>query len=448
MKGDQPQRSDRRRFLQVGALIAASAAAAACEQRASQRDVAAGAGGNSAGGNAAPAAGNQPPGNNAGQANAKASIAGPGDPMPQGGAGMKYGTLLTGGSLVNTTSGEKNYLYSQLNLDRFLDLRARGEGAFADWMKASARIIPELGFLAHGLAPNPRRPERVLVFEKKGDGAAELDLKTNSIITRISPLKGHEFYGHGAYSPDGRVIYATEYVEGTYEGKITLRDAADFKITGEFPTYGEWPHDCQFIDGGRVVAVTNGGGDEASGQAPNVTYMEVSSGKLLEKIVFDNPKINSGHLLVTRDGSLCVVHAMRQGLDTRSALGALSLRPSGGTFLTMTEPANITQQMAGETLSICYHEGTDVVAATNPFGSIITFWSMRQQRNLGAIKVKQPRGVGLTMDQRFFVVTFDKDEPKFMLVPTDTRQVPEGAERLVYPLPCEGSHAYIYDYAV
>jgi hypothetical protein len=363
-------------------------------------------------------------------------------------AGLVYGTLLCGGSQLNAETGEKRYIFTQLNLDQAV----RDKGA-------RQKLITDIGFLAHGVIANPFAANRVLVFEKKGPGGAEIDLKRNEIIGRIRPSPGCEFYGHGAYSTDGTLVYATEYDKETYVGRMSVRRADDFSVIGDFPTHGEWPHDCQFIDGGKVVAVTNGGGSIDGGAEPNVAYVEVATGKLLEKVAWpDNPLINAGHLLVTPGGDLVVAHAMREGLDTRSALGALSIRPTGGELATMASPAPVVSAMLGETLSLAYHEKSGLLAATNPYGrdsrtqdssakGLLTFWDVKARKFrevIGGEDIPQPRGVAVTMDGSYFVVTGGSDRPGVILLRTDTLKPEAGMPP--FEASTQGSHAYIHPY--
>jgi hypothetical protein len=419
----------RRRFLAAGAIAAGGLVAGACGQ-------AAGAGNFQ---NAAANAGN--------------TAETPHDqprPEPARKQIMKQGTLLTGGSQVRPDTGEKRWVFSQLNLDKaveaFPEPAKRDPALMAQWSLDNARLITDIGFLAHGVIPHPKKPERILVFEKKGNGGCEIDLKENKVATKIPPSKGCEFYGHGGYSADAARVYATEYDAKTYEGKMVVRDAADFKILGEFPTYGDWPHDCQFIDGGKVVAVTNGGGHLEGGAKPCVTYVEVESGKLLEKVEFANPNINAGHLFINAQGDLAVLHAMREGLDTKEALGGLSLRPKGKSCTQMANPAEIVNAMKGETLSQAWHEKDGVIGVTNPFGNLISFWKMADTSYVSRIKLKQPRGIGLTLDAKYYAITFDKENPNLILVPADTRMPEAGS--IQFPLACDGSHAYVYDWPV
>lgn len=410
----------RRRFLQAGAASSAGVILAACARG----------DGNTLVGSNGP---NRPVGNTPEQPPNWEPYKG------EGPSGLIYGALLCGGNLVNASTGEEKYVFTQINIDNTIRDR-RPEGNF--------KRIMDIGFLAHGVIKNPLAEERVIVFEKKGPGAAEIDLKANAVSTRIQPAKGCEFYGHGAYSKDARLLYATEYEKSTYEGKMTIRDAADFKVIDEFPTYGEWPHDCQFIEDGRVVAITNGGGHIKGGAAPCVTFVDATNGELIEKITFENPQINAGHLMLSSNLDLAVTHAMREGLDNRQALGAMSLRPKGGEFRTMATPHEVVTAMKGETLSLCMHEKSQVVGATNPFGApdgLLTFWNYRTGEFVKAVdSIQQPRGIGLTLDARYWVVTFGREMAGVALLSTETHELLDPP--IMFSATSQGSHAYVHDY--
>ncbi|MCA8914030.1 MAG: DUF1513 domain-containing protein [Planctomycetes bacterium] len=403
----------RRRFLQSGALVAGGLVIAAC-------------GSNEA----------------ANRVYAEPKADDPKKDEPQKSEGkLVYGALLCGGRLVNTETNEERFVFTQLSIDQTLKNRAEKIPLIAQ------KLITDIGFLPHGVIKNPTAPHKVLVFEKKGRGGAEIDLKENKVINRIEPGDGRAFYGHGAYSTDHKVIYATQYDEETYEGTMVLRDATDFKVIGDFPTHGEWPHDCQFIDDGKTVAITNGGGNIKGGAAPNVSYVNVADGKLIEKIEFDNAAINAGHLIISDHGDLAVGHAMREGLDTREALGGLSIRPKNAKFKTMVTPAEVTGAMKGETLSLCMLHDKKIVAATNPYGrpnGIVTFWNYETQKYVDKLEIEQPRGVALTLDNKYWIVTFGKDTPGFILLSTETNQ-PEDPP-VVFAASSQGSHVYIHDY--
>ena len=261
---------------------------------------------------------------------------------------------------------------------------------------------------AHGIVPNPNDPNLLVTFQKRGRGGTEVSLKTGEVLRTIDLAPERQFYGHGAYSADGSLLYATEtIVGGAFEGKIAVRDSKTHKYLGDFPSYGSSPHDSHLIDNGAVMAITNGGGPIRGGTPPNVAFVDVATQKLIEKLEFDDADMNAGHLSLSARGDLVVVSSFRDGLEDKpNVKGGISIRPAGGAFRTLKQPSEIVAQMLGETLSVCIDENSHTAAATTPMGNLLTFWDVRSGDLLRAEVVPQPKGVTLTLDGAYYVVTY------------------------------------------
>jgi hypothetical protein len=311
----------------------------------------------------------------------------PASPVPT--KAIKHGTLIGPGKYVE--KGEARTVLSIIDLDA---------------MPARPRLVP-LDFFAHGVSPHPARPTLAMLFEKHGKGCCEVDLVAARVTRPIATAPGREFYGHGAFSADGAVVYCTEVVlSDKKRGVIVVRDGKTYDVVGEFPSYGTSPHDCRLTDGGKTLAITNGGtpfGDDAS--PPSVTFVDIASERLLEKLEFETPRINAGHLALTSRRELAVVSAMRDGLPP-DAPGAVSFRAATDLLRTMTEPADIARRMKGESLSVAIHEPSGTVGVTNPEGNIVTFWNMREERFLKHIELEKPRGIALVLGGRYFAVSY------------------------------------------
>jgi hypothetical protein len=154
-----------------------------------------------------------------------------------------------------------------------------------------------------------------------------------------------------------------------------------------------------------VLVVTNGEGPANSGKQPCVSYVEVSSRRLLEKVELSDPRFNAGHLAVFGKGSLIVVSAPRKGLSDND-LGAVSIRRDREALCTMTEPGDVTARMAGEALSVQVHQPTQSAAVTHPLGTMVTFWSLRDARLERALDLPRARGLALTLDGERFLVSY------------------------------------------
>jgi len=299
-------------------------------------------------------------------------------------------------------------------------------------------------FFGHGLAIDPTDPGRAVLFEKRGTGACELDLRERVVTRPITSPAGREFYGHGAFTPDGSLLFATEtQVDDDYRGVTVVRDGRTLEELGEFPTYGAAPHDCVLRDGGKTLVFTNGGGQEPGDSTPCVTYVDAQTEQLIEKIEFDSEALNAGHLAISADGDLAVVSAMREYMP-REALGAASLRPADGEFRTLTDPPETTKRMIGETLSVAIHEATRRFGATNPMGNLVTFWGLDDGALAGELALSNPRGIAVTLDGSQYVLSYGRGA---RLVRVDPRTLLPIPGTRVDSVRMGGSHVVVHDLA-
>jgi hypothetical protein len=268
------------------------------------------------------------------------------------------------------------------------------------------RYLP-LPFFGHGLAIDPLNHNRMCLFEKKGPGACEIDLSVGKMTRTISTLPTRHFYGHGSYSSDGSVVYCTETDLESSQGYVVVRNSKTLQVEGEFPSYGANPHDCQLIEGGKVIAITNGGAAIGHEPAPNVAYVDIVTQKLLQKFELDNSHFNTGHLAISKSGDLAVTSAPRLGLP-ESDLGALSFLRLGR-LETMKAPAEVVAGLRAETLSLCINEATGIVAATSPAGNLLTFWELKSGRLAKSVEINNPRGIAMTLDKTQFILSHGQE---------------------------------------
>jgi uncharacterized protein len=299
------------------------------------------------------------------------------------------------------------------------------------------RLVP-LDFLAHGVIVDPNDYFRLIIFEKIGPGACEVDLNAMKMVRKITTSDDKYFYGHGAFTGDGKSLYCTETYLDNKKGIIAIRDAQTMQNLGEFPTYGDNPHECQLIDNGKVMVVTNAGSTIGGNTEPSVTYIDMANQQLIEKVFMTNNRINTGHIGIAKDGSLVVASAPRDGLD-KTDNGGVSIRPKDKHMETITSPNDVVKSMTGEALSVIIHNAKNIAAVTHPDGNMVTFWSISDRRLLNVIRVEKPRGVTLTMDEKTFVVSYGADT-SIMLVDVETLSTkPDEKITLTY---LSGSHIY------
>lgn len=333
---------------------------------------------------------------------------------------LKSGNLFFGGGQYKLApDAPMNYVLSVIDLSQ------------------ARRELAPMSFLPHGVHGHPQQRNRLALFEKKGPGACEYDLAEKKIIRPIPGVENRYFYGHGTYTADGATLLSTEANRDSLDGAIGIRDSRDLKYLGAFPTYGQSPHECKLIDGGRTLVVTNGGGD-LQGARPSVTYIDVQSQKLLDRLYFDNPKVNAGHLGIRQDGGLIVVSAPRAGLE-QNGIGGISMRGADAQLQSLSQPQEIVSQMWGESLSIAIQNAAGIAAVTHPEGNMLTFWSLSDRQLLKSLSLHRPRGVALTDDREAFIVSAG-EQSSLLRVPVKTLAVESRA--LIEQSYMTGSHIY------
>ncbi|NOQ89250.1 MAG: DUF1513 domain-containing protein, partial [Gammaproteobacteria bacterium] len=218
-------------------------------------------------------------------------------------------------------------------------------------LQQKEKHLVDMDFLAHGIIIDPNDKKRLIVFEKIGTGAAEINLNDHTVTKKIKTSKEKYFCGHGAFNKAGDTLFCTETYLSSQKGIIAIRDSSSFEVLGEFPTYGENPHECQLINDGTTLVVTNAGSASADGSEPSVTYIDVQSQKLIERVTLTNQQLNTGHIGIAEDGSLIVASAPRNGLENTHT-GGVSIRSGNRAMQSMTQPELVINQMTGEALSV------------------------------------------------------------------------------------------------
>lgn len=363
----------------------------------------------------------------------------PAPPKPRVFERGNLGTVIGGGRSPNFETGGVTHFVGLVDLDQ---------------AAPEAATISDIDFLGHGFAPNPIKPHTAVVTEKHGPGCCEIDMKLRRLLRRITTRADRHFYGHGAFSPDGKLFYCTEAMVGdySYRGVLAVRDGESFELLNEnFPTHGVKPHDCILVDDGDTLVVTNGGGLVDQPEQPaSVAWVDVRSGEARRVLTIRDARLNAGHIAVTSRGELVCVSAPRDGInekngDTPNAkwLGGISFfDPARDRLVTTEDP--IRAKMRGETLSVAIHEPSMIVAATNPSADLVTFWDFRTGKLVKAMEgeFKWPRGVSLTLDGNYFALTYAK-ETHLVLINAETLE--PVTESIVETSYIAGSHNITYD---
>lgn len=200
----------------------------------------------------------------------------------------------------------------------FLSARTTFDGAhgFAgftpDGAAAFEVALPGRG---HSSALRPNSLDVVAFARRPGTFLAVIDRRQGRVRQHIDAATGRHFYGHGVFSPDGRLLYTTENAfDQDGRGVIGVYDATDgYRRIGEIDSGEIGPHDLRLLADGRTLVVANGGilTHPDVGRAklnlatmtPSLAYIDRKTGRLLEEVrLAPNMHQNSiRHLAVTVD---------------------------------------------------------------------------------------------------------------------------------------------------
>ena len=116
--------------------------------------------------------------------------------------------------------------------------------------------LPDRG---HDITLKPDGSEWVTFARRPGRFGVAIPMDAGPPVWFATRPNRH-FFGHGAFSADGRLLYSTENDYDGARGVIGVRDATDsYKQLGEFSAHGVEPHDIQLLADGRTMVIANGG---------------------------------------------------------------------------------------------------------------------------------------------------------------------------------------------
>ena len=117
--------------------------------------------------------------------------------------------------------------------------------------------LPDRG---HDVTFSPTDGRGVVFARQPGTFAVVFDPVGQQAPVTITSVEGRHFFGHGAFSPDGKLLYATENDFDNARSVIGIYDVAGgFRRIGELDGYGIGAHEMLLTPDGTTLVVANGG---------------------------------------------------------------------------------------------------------------------------------------------------------------------------------------------
>ena len=273
----------------------------------------------------------------------------------------------------------------------------------------------ELPGRGHDIALRPGGGEWVAFARRPGRFGVAVPLRSVPPIW-FAAKPGRHFFGHGTFSSDGRLLYATENDYDRAAGMIGVRDATDgYKQIGEFPAYGMEPHDIALLADGRTMAIANGGirthpdlGPDELNLAemqPSLVYVDVATGDLLEehRLAPELHQLSIRHLALGADDT--VVFGCQYRGPEEDAPALIGFHRRGETPVIVEAPGPMQSALRNYIGSVAADRSGGIVAASAPKGGQITYWDVASRRYLGACDLSDGCGLAPTHRSASFLLT-------------------------------------------
>lgn len=269
----------------------------------------------------------------------------------------------------------------------------------------------------HDLAVSPTKDICVAFARRPGTFAVAFSPRKDSPAFTFTPSDGRHFYGHGVFSTDGRLLFATENNFETGTGVIGVYDAThSFARVGEFPTFGTGPHDLALLSDGVTLAVANGGyrehpavGDGRTILNPetyqsDVCLIDSRHGSLIERYeIRTRERVSFRHLAIA-DGNRIVVGA--QGLRTTADTDLVFIVSRGEEPRSLSMPVQAIPLLAGYVSSVAVSGDGKTAAVTSSRSNLVVLFDAIRGTLLKTSPARDVSGVtDLEGGNRFVVST-------------------------------------------
>lgn len=289
----------------------------------------------------------------------------------------------------------------------YLSARADASGGYrvsgfaADGSSFFDLLLPGRG---HSFAVRPGGRSAAHFARRPGRFALVLDLARGAVGRRVEAPAGRHFYGHGVFSRDGRLLYATENDFEGERGVIGVYDAArGYGCVGKLPSHGIGPHEIGLLSDGETLVVANGGIAmhpdlprvklNLPTMAPSLCLIDRRDGRLVRESRL-NPalhRLSIRHLAVGPADTVAV--AMQYEGPAGDLVPLVAVWHDDEGMRLLQGPHAVLRAMKNYCGSVCFDPSGRTIAVSAPRGGLVTFWDVDAGRYLSSARVADGCGV-------------------------------------------------------
>ncbi|SDS29034.1 hypothetical protein SAMN05216421_1251 [Halopseudomonas xinjiangensis] len=265
----------------------------------------------------------------------------------------------------------------------------------------------------HGGCQRPGSGEAVIFDRRPGRFFHVLDIANGQVRAHIEAATDYHFFGHGAFSPDGGLLYATANHIPSGEGQICVYDArSGYGLIDVYPVGGIDPHEIRLMPDGSSLVIAMGGilthpdyeriKLNLDTMQPAVVLMDRLSGKILQRHTPSNHQLSAHHLDVDSRG-MVVVGYQYEGpeWDTPPLIGVLDSKQQ--TYREITFEDGVQRQLRNYVASVALDSSSGLAAITAPRGNLVAVFDYSSGTLQRLVAV--PDVAGVLVDGETFVVS-------------------------------------------
>ena len=296
---------------------------------------------------------------------------------------------------------------------------ASGRRFFATAFDAEGEAAFDLPLPArgHGFAQRPGHAEAVACARRPGTWLAVIDTASGRIRHQVPNTGERRFNGHGAFSADASLFFATETDHEAGQGVVGVY-AADrgYAPVAAWSSGGLDPHDLRLLPDGRTLVVANGGivTDLAAprmklnttGMDSNLTYLDAGTGRIQDTVrpPAELRSLGLRHLSIAVDGSVCFAAQYEgPGIDLVPLVG--THHPGERELRFFAAPAPEVRAMRQYCGSAAIDHSGRVLGVSSPRGNRATFWDVADGRILASAEIADGCGIAWLAAGRFAVAS-------------------------------------------
>ncbi|WP_162901702.1 DUF1513 domain-containing protein [Breoghania sp. L-A4] len=256
---------------------------------------------------------------------------------------------------------------------------------------------------------------RCVAFARRpGTFAAAFDVHGRREPQFFHAPEGRHFYGHGVFSPDGRLLYATENDFENGLGFIGIYDVdAGFKRIGDFSSGGVGPHEVLLAPDGRTLVVANGGMEthpdygrtvlNLPTMQPTLALIDRETGDILanHRLGADSRLSSIRHMAIDGAGAVwfgCQYQGAKT--DRPQLVGRCQWGKEPALF---EAPDDILSGFNNYVGSVMANGTGEVIGTSSPRGGQVVYWEAATGRILGRSRVADCCGLAPEGERGFLI---------------------------------------------